>query len=266
MTPKIYSYSQALIAAGLTKEQANVYEPLIREGKLRATQLAKRAELSRTYVYRILEELEGLGLITREEPPGKPAVFAPRHPFALEELARKRQEEANIAKRTLEGAMASLISDYTAASKIPGVRVLSGIEGLEEIYKDILKEKKDILLIRSALDNQEGGLKEMVLAQIAKQVAAGIRTRLIGRSRAPGGISEADLRARDKARLTERRTLPRDSFQLPAQIIIYGNKVAITSYREPLITTVIENDAIRETMQVLFELLWNTGEKPSVGL
>jgi len=249
------TYAQALRAAGLTDEQANVYEPLIKDGPKQAGQLARHAGLSRTYTYHVLEELMALGLVTREEPPNKPALFTPTHPFAVQELARKREEAALVAKQTVEGVMSALISDYTASSNMPGIRIVSGLEGLAELYEDTLREHKDLCLIRSTKDDNDMALAALTLRHIKERAAEGIRTRAITPTNQKGSIDPA-ARKRDKESLTERRTLPRDSFSLPAQILIYGNKVAITAYGDPLITTIIENPAIHTTMQVIFETLW----------
>ncbi|HVW71749.1 MAG TPA: helix-turn-helix domain-containing protein [Candidatus Paceibacterota bacterium] len=256
------TYFQALTSAGLTDEQAYVFEPLITGGTMQAGKLASRSGLSRTYTYRILEELAALGLVTREEPPGKPAQFTPVHPFAIAELARKREESAAVAKQTVEEVMGALISDYTASSRVPGVRILSGTEGVAELYEDTLRAGTDICLIRSTYDNKDEVLEELTRKHMSDRAARGIHTRAITPTGPGGTTASAKILKRDKENLTERREMPRKSFDLPAQILIYGNKVAITAYGESLITTIIENPAIHTTLRVLFETIWNIAEKP----
>ena len=258
-------YFQALTAAGLSKEQSQVYEPLIQKGPMQAGRLSRLAGLSRPYVYKILEELVDLGVVTKEEPPDKPAQFVPMHPFAVLELFRKRQKEIEIAGQTVQGIMGALISDYTLSSRIPGIRILPGMDGVAEMYQDILHEGKDICLIRSTLDDDRPERMNLVLAQIEKQVERGIHTRIIGpEPTQPAPLTIPALLERDRTRLTTRRILPREEFTLPAQIMMYGNKVAITAYQEPLITTVIENEAIRTTMGTIFELVWNIAKEPKL--
>ncbi len=264
MTAKIDTlYFQALSAAGLTKEQVLVYEPLIRKGAMQAGRLAKITELSRPYIYKILEGLIDANLVSKEELPGKPAQFVPTHPFAIQELARKQLERAEISKSTIQGVMGSLISDYTASSQIPGVRILQGTASLTDLYKDILHEKMDINLIRSAIDDVEPDQLTLLSNQIQQQVTLGIHTRIIGPFPKTGAktLSHTEIIKRDRSRLTERRVYPDDTFTLPAQIIIYANKIALTSFKKPMITTIIENIEIRQTMSAIFELLWAGGKK-----
>jgi len=256
------AHTQALLAAGLSEEQAHVYEVLLQRGTRQAGQLPKILSLSRPYVYKLLEELIGMGLVVREDPPGKPAQFMPAHPFAVRELVRKKQEEADIAKETVENALSSLVSEFTSVSKMPGVRILPGIVGISTLYADILAEKKDIKLIRSVLDDDAPDRQELVTNQIKKQVALGIRTRILGPGPKEGGLTNEELKKRNQARLTTRRSFPRERFSIPAQVLMYGNKVGITSYEGTLMTTIIDNVAIRATFDCMFELLWESATEP----
>lgn len=248
-------HAHALIGAGLTQEQAHVYELLLKRGPRQAGQLPRTLGLSRPYVYKLLSELEELGLVTKEEPPGKPAQFVPAHPFAIQELIRKRQAELSVTDQTIKAVMGSLISDYSTSSRTPGVRIIPGIEGIRELYQDILQEAKPVSLLRSVRDDDTPELLELVLEQIKKQVKRGITARVL--APLPNDISLSALRERDKENMVIRKTIERERFTLPAQIIIYGNKIGITAYQESHMTTIIENEAIVATFRVVFEILWS---------
>ena len=261
MTPKFNSlHTHALTSAGLTPEQAHVYELLIQKGPREAGQIPTAVDLSRPYVYKILQELIDLGLVTKDEPPGKPAKFVPVHPFAIQELVRKQKEDLSIVEQTVQGVMSSLISDYSSSSHLPGIRILPGIDGISELYQDVLQEKQDIRLIRSTYDDDTPELMELVLRQIQRQVSKNIQARLLGPL--PTHIPTKELLIQDAQRLTTRRTIPRERFTLPAQILIYGDKVGITSYLEPHITTIVNNPAIAMTLGAIFEILWSDASEP----
>lgn len=104
----------ALAQAGLTPHQGTIYEVLIQRGPQKATRLAFLAGVPRTLSYKVLDELETLGLVSRKDEPGKVSVFAPTHPLELQKLAHKRLEEAKEANRALESALPSLIQDFDA--------------------------------------------------------------------------------------------------------------------------------------------------------
>lgn len=252
-------YSQVLTRLGLTPEQARLYEILLRKGARRAGSLPRLSGISRTYVYRQLEELMALGLVTKNEVPGKPAEFCAVHPFALQELVRAKKEEASAAETAVEGILSLLVSEYTSSSRIPGIRILRGIEGIAEVQADTRKDKKEVSLLRSTLDSSNPDWLQMNLEHIKKCIELGIHTRLIGP--APDHASGKALAEHDAARLTNRRILPDEKLFLPANILIYGDKVALTTYQEPIITTIIENEAIAMTFRTIFELIWATGKR-----
>ncbi len=261
MTPKSNTlYEQALCSVGLTIEQAHVYELILQKGARQAGQIPRALGISRPQAYKLLDELVQLGLVSRETPPGKPALFVVTHPFALQELARRRKEEADITALTVQGVMSSLISDYTASSKIPGIRILAGVDGLRELYADVLQERQPILLLRSVRDDDDPVLREIVLEQIHQQMKRGLQVRLLGPQ--PLDIAGEELKARDTERLTTRKILDRDAFSVPAQVLLYGNKIGITSYEQSLMTLIIENEAIQFTFRSMFELLWQGASEP----
>lgn len=262
MTPKFDArYEQALSSIGMTGDQAHVYELLLSRGSRQAGQIPRILGISRPQAYKLLAELVEMGVVTKETPPGKPAQFLPLHPFALQELIRRRQQEVSLASQTMEGVMGSLVSDFSANSKIPGMRVLPGYEGIQVLYDDVLREKLPIKLLRSVKDDDSPELLAMVMRQIEEQKKRGITTQLLGPQ--PTDVSTATLQERDASRLTTRRVLTRDQFSVPAQVLLFGTKVAITSYDESIMTTIIENTAIATTFSSIFELLWSNASIPT---
>lgn len=99
---------RALIQSGLSEGQATIYEALIHYGPQKATKLAFLAGIPRTFSYKLLEELQGLGLVTREDSK-KVTVFSPAHPLKLKEVLDRRQEELEKAQMAIN----KLISDFT---------------------------------------------------------------------------------------------------------------------------------------------------------
>jgi len=256
MTPKFNSlHTGALISAGLTSDQAHLYQLLLQKGSLQAGRIPRYLDISRPHAYKLLQELIDLGIATKNEAPGKPARYLPAHPFAVQELLRKRREVLEISTQTVQGIMGSLISEYTNSSQLPGIRIIPGTEGLKELYRDILNERLPICLIRSTHDDITPERLVLVLDAIKKQSESGIHARIIGPL--PTDVPLLELKQRDALRLTERRVLPRKQFSLPAQITMYGNKIALVAYQDSMITTIIENQAVSATLHEMFELIWS---------
>ncbi|HEY5383564.1 MAG TPA: helix-turn-helix domain-containing protein [Candidatus Paceibacterota bacterium] len=251
-------YYQTLVEGGLNINQAKLYETIVRNGKLPASHAARLANVPRTLGYKALQELEVLGLIEKEDLPGNVATFTAAHPFKFKELVDKRYEKAKDAKNAVEGVLGKLISDFNTKSGAPGLRILEGIAGVGELYEDILNERQPIKLIRSPEDNRHPQLAGMVQKQIEEQKKLGIQTQAIT-ALAEG--TPVEIIAFDSERLVTRRIVPREKLAVPAQIIIYANKVAITAYEDAIITTIIENPAIRKTFEMVFDYLWGSAEQ-----
>lgn len=255
MDPKELSYGQSLVEAGLTKDEALVYETLVLRGPLQAGVLKRHVPISRPLVYKVLGTLEEAGLVEKRDEPGKVAVFAPAHPLKLQEIIEKKRESADRAKTALDGVLGKLVSDFNKISGQPGIRILEGKTGIRELYKDILEERQPLLLMRSYLDDTHPELAQLVEQQIRGQVRLDIHTRALT---PPEQVPQETYAPSDRENKVERRVLPEDLFKIPAQVVVYANKVAITAYEGELITTIIEHSAIKKTFEVLFERLWQT--------
>lgn len=251
-------HAEYLEDAGLTDDQTIIYLTLLQNGSVQASRLAMLSGLKRSHVYKILGQLENLNLVEKDET-GSVTRFTPEHPSKLRLLVDKRLETLQQTKHTLEANIDSMISQYNFISSKPNVQFFEGEKGLQRIYNGIISAKKDILLFRSPYDNKYKELSEMIESQIKKQVKNNIKTKAIT------PVPDKDIRNSfeyDYGRKVERRILKESEFTIPAQIIIYGNKVGITSYRKGIFTTIIDNEDISESFQKIFMHLWDKADMP----
>ena len=259
MTPDTLSpeYRDSLLAGGLTSHQAKMYEILIKRGKRSASSAALGAHVPRTLAYKALKELESLGLVSKEDAPGMVAQFSAVHPFKLKEVMDNKYKQAKDARTAIDNILGKIISDFNTTSGAPGIRILEGKHGIAELYEDILNERQTIKLIRSPEDDAHPELATMVQKQIEEEKRLGIHTFAITPIEEGAPLA---IIVHDSERLTTRRMVPRDKMMIPAQIVIYANKVAITAYKGAIITTIIENPAIKTTFEMTFDYLWSLAE------
>ena len=105
------TYEENLKLAGLSNDQARVYELLVKNHAMQAGDIARRALISsRPLAYKILEDLIALELVEKIEKPSKVAVFVARHPIQLKEMVVKKKEAAENATIALDGILGKLIS------------------------------------------------------------------------------------------------------------------------------------------------------------
>ncbi|MEI8327855.1 MAG: helix-turn-helix domain-containing protein [Candidatus Taylorbacteria bacterium] len=246
-----------LIDIGLTKEQSRIYIFLLENGLCNARVISLKTNLGRALCYKVLTQLVQRGIITKRDDLGKISMFFPVHPSRIRIILEEEKQRSDQANVIFNDSFGMLSSKFNLLSGKPNIRFLEGLEGLKEMYGDILAEGKDIKLIRSPLDHQNIDTANVLRSHIEKQAKMGIKVKLIGPKR--GDIAVDVLMEKDKTRNVTRRTIP-EGFLIPSQIIIYGDKVSITDFKGGLIITIIENPAVRETFEKMFDYMFDTIE------
>lgn len=243
-----------LIDAGLSNEQSRVYLFLLENGFAQAKIISTKTGIGRALAYKVLNELEAMKLVEKREDMGKVALFFPAHPQKIKEVVEKQKDEAVLASNNLNSIFGSLASSYNALLSKPNVQFYEGEDGLKTIYEDILDTGKDIFLASSPIEEGRENVLHLIREQIKKQVAQNIKTKAITPL---GGQKIATAVSDDEKYLITRKKIPSEKLNIPAQIILYGEKVAITNFKQEIISVVIESSYIHETFQKMFDFIWN---------
>ena len=246
--------TQLLEQIGLNEEQAKVYLSLISSGTLPARKIALQSGVNRSLVYKILKQLIELGLVIENLVPSSVSTFTALHPSHLHSFIKKKEEDLKLADNALHETISILGAQFNLTNKKPSVRFYEGIKGIEMLYKDIIHTGKDIKLIRSPFDKNTPEIEALLRKQINDQVEKNINVKMIGPVLDVPSYEE--LLERDKKRLVTRCQIPKEKINIPAQITIYGEKVSMTSYKDHMITTIVEDKGVSETFNILFDLIW----------
>lgn len=245
-------YNKQLERIGLSCFQSLIYDFLARNGISTASRIARITNIQRSTVYQILQELLALQLITKDNTK-KVTRFTITNPQRLHVLVAEKASAIKIAEQELIEIEEQLKQEYAIQSGQPGVRFYSGVQGLKNLYKDINASEINSLLIIRSNQQAEPEMTEIIRNQVELQMRQGIEVKVVNSS------ADYKLTANlsfDAERYTERRIIPAEVFSNPAQIIIYANKIAFTTYRKPNITVVIEHADIAETLRSVYEYLW----------
>ncbi|MBI2326649.1 hypothetical protein HYU91_04665 [Candidatus Collierbacteria bacterium] len=250
---------ELLQSLNLSADQTSIYLSLLRHGPQSASQLAKSTNVKRTYVYTVSQELAKLGLVKSSlagdasPKAGKASTFTPNSPDILLDLSEQIQLQAKAAKTNLENILPDLQSAYRLTEIRPIISSFEGLEGIKQTYKDINKLAKNLLLFRSVLDDKNQELNSIINEQIRAQIKLDIHTRTITPLE---DDTKNNYLFHDQDRLVERHITQNPKYLLPSQIIVYGSKVAITSLKGKIISTIIDSVPISATFSDLFEILW----------
>jgi len=253
-------HTKYLENAGLSDDQILVYTTLLQNGRLHASKISLLSGLKRSLVYKVLSQLSELKLVEKDSS-GTITKFIPEHPEVIKTLLENRIEELSKAHGTLEANLSEMVSQYNYVSNKPNVQFFEGEEGLKKVFDDIILAKESILIFRSVYESNHTSIRELISKQIKRQVLNNIATRAIT-PEVPSGPDFVPNPHHDKSRLVERRVLKKKDFSLPAQIIIYGEKVGITSFKNGIFTTIIDNEDISESFKKIFDHLWDKSSNP----
>ena len=241
---------------GLTKSQSMAYAALIKNSPCSPPALAKIIDESRTNTYKILETLEQLGLVMRDESHKKIRYIA-NSPTALSALAHLKKQQAEAIEKKLQASLPEMIDQYFEHSLLPSVRYFQGKEGLVKIYEDQLSTNTEIVYLRAKSDLH--GLDDNILHLIRNKFPAkGIHRRAITQDyQLPQLLphERMNINQSDKHMMLERTWIDSKDYTAPVEWAAYGDKLSIISFGKEAVGMIIESPQIAEGFKQIFELL-----------
>lgn len=258
-------YTKDITDTGLSKEQAVVYELLLKLGESPASAVAKAIppgfSFSRPLVYKVLEELISLDLAEKSEKPGKVASFLPKHPVAIAKTIEMRKAQIDRTKEQFMATSGKLSSLYNLTAGKPGVQFYEGEDGVWEVLMDSLTATEEILSYADLeaiakyipdLNAEYSALREDKKVKKRGLVIDSPEARKFLKSY-DGSVTHTKL-------IAETEKIP--PFQTIMQI--YDQKISyITLTDNYLIGIIITDQHIADTHKYLFESMWEctTGEE-----
>jgi sugar-specific transcriptional regulator TrmB len=245
--------TEHLEALGLSDQQATLYAILIKSGPIKARDLVPRTPYNRGVVYKILDELENLGIVTRDDKPNQVSLFQAAHPSALKTLLQQKEQEIRSQERILNGILPSLLSSYNLSIGRPGVTFYEGEQGFIDILNDSLTSSEEIF----TYVDSETLSEHSILHKEKKYVESRIKKRIPKRilvTDTPFARKNALIKQNE---FTEFRFLPKSVTLFAAAMEIYDGKVSYLTYHEDIITgLLIEHPAIYTMHRQLFAAQW----------
>jgi sugar-specific transcriptional regulator TrmB len=244
-------YKSELIAAGLTKKQADVYLACLTLGPSKIPDVAREAQIKRTTVYGIVDELVGMGLL-QSNYRGKRKLFEAQDPKVLLAMLDAR-------KKRVTDAIPELTELFATRHVRPHVTFFEGREGVKKIYDDVLECRSKQLkqIVRARQHNEVVG-DVFINEFIRKRIERGITTRNLHPKY--GDLYTSDRGMEDPKRKRFVRYLPPNVFYA-AIIMIYDHKVAMVSTKEENFGFIIESKEFSNTLSAYFDFMWGLGSK-----
>lgn len=233
-----------LMDLGLGKSEAEIYLALIRLGKSTSTELTKETGIHRSYIYDILEKLREKGLVSQIKEGGK-QYFLPAEPERLKDYLN---EKIDIFNRILP----ELNKLKKSKAEETSVEVYKGRQGLKILLNDMINEAKDYFAfgVIHYFEDERFISKTFVDQWLRRMNHKNVKERMIlekGTHVSPTKNSEF-------------RYLPKE-YLFTSSFIIYGDKVAIFVWEEPLLQILIKNKEIAKSYITQFNTLWKIAKK-----
>jgi sugar-specific transcriptional regulator TrmB len=234
---------------GLSESEAKTYLTMLSIGSNPVSTIAKVSNLNRCTCYAILERLKKKSFVHEDIKNNLSYYEAVNPKYIVAQLKNKRHElDAHIDNLTNSIAQIELIKKEQQCK--PRVVFYEGAGGVQNILEDTLTTKDEIRCYASFTE-MINLLPNYFPDYFKRRVQKGISVR---------GIYPADeigygLKKRDAAELRESRLIP-EEFDFHLDILIYDNKVALTSLKENF-GILIESKEMAEAQKKIFDFIWH---------
>lgn len=229
---------------GFGQNEAEVYVAVIEMGQSKAGALIKRTGLHRHIVYESLKSLEAKHLVSSTKKNNILLFQATNPKRLLEQYESKRKVLVEVVKE---------LQTKHVATK-PEIVVYEGLEGPKTLLSEMLDAGRRGEQVYGMNANEDLCLQTIpnelhLYFEEEKKMDPPMKERLLFREgfESPNPVAEI-------------RHLP-PQFFTPLGINIYGDKVALTDYADPITTMIIQKETFAQGFKEYFNILWEQDVK-----
>ncbi|QQR83569.1 hypothetical protein IPJ72_07380 [Candidatus Peregrinibacteria bacterium] len=253
-------YQSVLQKMGLSADEVSLYVALLRMGPQPASVVARHLHHNRTTVLHQLKELVQQGFVQANWR-GRTQYFTAKSPDTiLDVLSEKKRSTVQQIEETMQQFSAIMPELNTLARtdvRLPKVTLYEGTDELKHMYKDTLTSDTEILCLSSVKDLWDLFGEQYDQWYVNKRVKSNIPVRYL----AQDNPIERDEMKKNSRLLRESRLIKASLFSIANEINIYDGKVSIITLKNERIGILIDSQEVYQSMKVIFEMLWQQGNK-----
>ncbi len=247
---------------GLNSNEVKMYLALLELGPSKVSEITKKAGITRTLGYTILEKLNWHGLVSQTSGKGSTNKYFANHPRSLVNYAKsnKKQWENNVVE--MEKKLDDFLSIFKIAKK-PVIRYQDGDKGLKNIYMESLESKTEILSIAEMEGWDTPEFKKWGQEYNRERSKRKIKERmlLLDTKQARKWMKNY----KGNLKYTEYRWIKQEQLpgieDLGGEINIFEDKVLMALNKKPnRMGVVIQSEPLTKLLKTLFELAWQVGK------
>lgn len=238
---------------GLTRNEARIYEAVIKLGSQPSGRITYETGLHRSRVYEGLNRLAEKGLVSFIKK-GNTTFFEATSSEKITDLLEEKKAHLEDRIQKMKKLIPELNS-FRESKPTAEAYILQGVEGFKAMRREVLKyENKEHLMI-GAIARENLVMPVFFEKWNRERKKNGIKLRILYKASAKGSIMDK------KQTLVEKRFLP-PFISNPAVINIYGNRVVNVLWKGNYpICFVMVNKDIADAYHKYFELLWHVSKK-----
>ncbi len=247
---------EALSRAGLSHNESIVYLYLLEHGQASPPEISKGTRIILTNLYYVLESLSGKRLIANHVK-GKRKIYTAKDPLAV---LHNLDEE----KKMFESVIPDLRGLLMSKENKPKVKFYDGADEIMHIFALVLEAKDEILGVASTKQLFSRmpevfipNLKVQPFAEEIKKRKIFLRDLLTFAS----GEKAAKRTKKEMGIFYDYHLLPEEYGDIPVDILIWNNSLALISLGKSLFGTVIEDPHLASILKILFNMAWKQAEK-----
>lgn len=241
---------------GLQPDESRVYLHLLSNGHSTPLIISREQNLARTKVYRILERLANLGLVT-EIIEGYGTKFAANSPEKLHSFISDKERELILLKSGASTLIQQLSMIRPLLSKDTKIMHYRGIEGLKQVTWNSTKVKGDFRIYEINLMNAflDEDFSEKCRIEFAKTPKNKFKQLTNHKS------FESYTYIEDHVKQWEPRFVPKSKLDISFEVMIYNNVYCMYEYTEGDIFIVeIHNQKLADFQKQVFDIIFSSAK------
>jgi len=233
---------------GFNEKEVLLYLILVKTGSNPASTLSKLADVKRSTVYLILDNLLEKGLI-QQLIRNNIHFFEAINPVEVIRKLKLHQEELLKKVGKAEEEVRKMHFEDPALYLKPKALYFSHLSGIQVILEDMLRSKTKLLraYISSSLNDK---LEDEFLKLMYERIEKGIFLKMIN----PFRLKNPQSPEYSIAKHCERRSVAK-TFEMGIDVLVYDNKIALISVKEGF-GIVIESQSIHDAITKFFDYIW----------
>lgn len=240
-------WNKLLKSLGFSESESTIYLTSLELGPAPVQDIAKKAGVSRVTTYVVIEDLTKRGLMSSVQK-GKRKVFAAESPERLVSFMNSRMNEMQATLKEVESSLEEL--KLVQRGEKPVVKFFEGEEGVRAIVEEVSRSAAGKAYEIGNLDE----FRKIVSDAKRKELRARLDKNKV---RTMGVYLTSVPKPKHRTSTNARYVSPKE-FNFGGDVVVFGNKVALTSLRGKPIGILIESEQLADMMKQIFTILWES--------